>query len=61
NIKFDFNTQHDCVSAACEATGVCPVMQEHVESDKTENSIVHTPLDCFIINTPSFHNPHLIR
>ncbi|KAJ7716174.1 hypothetical protein B0H14DRAFT_3098827 [Mycena olivaceomarginata] len=31
NIKFDFNTQHDCVSAACEATG------ERVESDNTEH------------------------
>ncbi|KAJ7362661.1 hypothetical protein DFH08DRAFT_1025021 [Mycena albidolilacea] len=61
SIKFDFNTQHDCVSAACEATGVRPVMQERVESDKTENFIVHTPLDRFIINTHSFHNPHLVR
>ncbi|KAJ7703815.1 hypothetical protein B0H14DRAFT_3647123 [Mycena olivaceomarginata] len=61
NIKFDFNTQHDCVSAACEATGVRPVMQERVESDNTEHFIVHTPLDRFIINTHSFHNPHLVR
>ncbi|KAJ7847928.1 hypothetical protein B0H14DRAFT_2309354, partial [Mycena olivaceomarginata] len=60
-IKFDFNTQHDCVSAACEATGVRPVMQERVESDNTEHFIVHTPLDRFIINTHSFHNPHLVR
>ncbi|KAJ7827278.1 hypothetical protein B0H14DRAFT_3088392 [Mycena olivaceomarginata] len=42
NIKFDFNTQHDCVSAACEATGVRPVMQERVESDNTEHFIVPT-------------------
>ncbi|KAJ6610918.1 hypothetical protein B0H10DRAFT_2165978 [Mycena sp. CBHHK59/15] len=61
NIKFDFNTQHHCFSAGCEATGVCPVMQERVESDKTEHFIVHAPLDCFIINTHSFHNPHLVR
>ncbi|KAJ6548053.1 hypothetical protein B0H10DRAFT_1969390 [Mycena sp. CBHHK59/15] len=61
NIKFDFNTQHDCFSAGCEATGVRPVMQEHVESDKTERFIVHAPLDRFIINTHSFHNPHLVR
>ncbi|KAJ6528825.1 hypothetical protein B0H19DRAFT_1214565 [Mycena capillaripes] len=61
NIEFDFNTQHDCFSARCEATGVRPVMQERVESDKTEHFIVHAPLDRFIINTHSFHNPHLIR
>ncbi|KAJ6615369.1 hypothetical protein B0H10DRAFT_2220401 [Mycena sp. CBHHK59/15] len=61
NIKFDFNTQHDCFSAGCEATGVRPVMQERVESDKTELFIVHAPLDRFIINTHSFHNPHLVR
>ena len=61
NIKFDFNTQHDCFSAGCEAAGVRPVMQERVESDKTEHFIVHAPLDRFIINTHSFHNPHLVR
>ncbi|KAJ7460434.1 hypothetical protein B0H11DRAFT_2316022 [Mycena galericulata] len=61
NIKFDFNAQHDCFTARCEATGVRPVMQERVESDKTEQFIVHAPLDRFIINTHSFHNSHLIR
>ncbi|KAJ7120082.1 hypothetical protein C8R44DRAFT_736938 [Mycena epipterygia] len=61
NIKFDFNTQHDCFSAGCEATGVRPVMQERVESDKAEHFIVHAPPDRFIINTHSFHNPHLVR
>ncbi|KAJ7723604.1 hypothetical protein B0H14DRAFT_2641787 [Mycena olivaceomarginata] len=45
----------------CEAMGVRPVMQERVESDNTEHFIVHTPLDHFIINTHSFHNPHLVR
>ncbi|KAJ7312854.1 hypothetical protein DFH08DRAFT_1042132 [Mycena albidolilacea] len=48
NIKFDFNTQHDCVSAACEATGIRPVMQERVESDKTGNFIVHTHLTALL-------------
>ncbi|KAJ6525374.1 hypothetical protein B0H19DRAFT_1214937 [Mycena capillaripes] len=61
NIKFDFNTQHDCFSAGCEATGVRLVMQGRVESDKTEHFIVHAPLDRFIVNTHSFHNPHLVR
>ncbi|KAJ7768675.1 hypothetical protein DFH07DRAFT_769222 [Mycena maculata] len=61
NIKFDFNAQHDCFTARCEATGVRPVMQERVESDQTEQFIVHAPLDRFIINTHSFHNSHLIR
>ncbi|KAJ6631589.1 hypothetical protein B0H10DRAFT_2159828 [Mycena sp. CBHHK59/15] len=60
NIKFDFNAQHDCFTARCEATGVRPIMQERVESDKTEQFIVHAPLDRFIINTHSFHNSHLI-
>ncbi|KAF8140706.1 hypothetical protein K438DRAFT_1531072, partial [Mycena galopus ATCC 62051] len=61
NIKFDFNTQHDCFSAKCEATGVRALMQERVESDKTEHFIVHAPLDQFIVNINSFHNPHLVR
>ncbi|KAJ7887963.1 hypothetical protein B0H13DRAFT_1468700, partial [Mycena leptocephala] len=61
NIKFDFNTQHDCLSAKCEATGVRAVMQERVESDESEHFIVHAPLDRFIVNMDSFHNPHLVR
>ncbi|KAJ6597903.1 hypothetical protein B0H10DRAFT_2231848 [Mycena sp. CBHHK59/15] len=61
NIKFDFNTQHDCFSAKCEATGVCAVMQERVESDESEHFIVHAPLDRFIVNMDSFHNPHLVH
>ncbi|KAJ7868525.1 hypothetical protein B0H14DRAFT_2346529, partial [Mycena olivaceomarginata] len=61
NIKFDFNTQHDCFSAGCEATGVRPAMQERVESDKIEHFIVHAPLDRFVINTHGFHNSHLVR
>jgi hypothetical protein len=36
-------------------------MQERVESDKTEDFIIHAQLDRFIINTTSFHNPHLVR
>ncbi|KAF8202702.1 hypothetical protein K438DRAFT_1965189 [Mycena galopus ATCC 62051] len=61
NIKFDFKNQHDCFSAKCEATGVRALMQERVESDKTEHFIVHAPLDQFIVNINSFHNPHLVR
>jgi hypothetical protein len=36
-------------------------MQERVESDKTENFIVHNALDRFIINSHAFHNAHLLR
>ncbi|KAF7351786.1 hypothetical protein MSAN_01612000 [Mycena sanguinolenta] len=61
NIKFDFNVQHDCFSAKCAATGVRAIMQERVASDKTENFIIHTQLDRFIVNINSFHNPHLVR
>ncbi|KAJ7778754.1 hypothetical protein DFH07DRAFT_865468 [Mycena maculata] len=61
NVKFNFNVQHDCYSAKCEARGVRMQMQEWVESDKTENFIVHNPLDRYIINSHAFHNTHLIR
>ncbi|KAJ7202961.1 hypothetical protein C8J57DRAFT_1735527 [Mycena rebaudengoi] len=61
NLKFIFNVQHDCHSAKCEASGVRLRMQERVESDKTENYIVHGALDRFIINTHAFHNAHLLR
>ncbi|KAJ7932028.1 hypothetical protein B0H13DRAFT_1532464, partial [Mycena leptocephala] len=36
-------------------------IQERVESDITENPIVHAPLDRFIINSHVFHNAHLLR
>ncbi|KAJ7281324.1 hypothetical protein C8J57DRAFT_1433345 [Mycena rebaudengoi] len=61
NIKFLFNVQHDCHSAKCEATGIRLRMQERIASDKTENYIVHKPLDRFFINTHAFHNAHLLR
>ncbi|KAJ7501671.1 hypothetical protein B0H11DRAFT_1855349 [Mycena galericulata] len=61
NVKFKVNVQHDCHTAKCEATGERAVMQERVESDKTETFIVHKPLDRFIINSHAFHNAHLLR
>ncbi|KAJ7689562.1 hypothetical protein B0H17DRAFT_1160101 [Mycena rosella] len=61
NIKFEFNVQHDCCSAECEATGVRMRMQERVQSDQTENYIIHNNLDRFLINTHAFHNAHLLR
>lgn len=36
-------------------------MQERVESDQTENYIVHNSLDRFFINSHAFHNAHLLR
>ncbi|KAJ7502054.1 hypothetical protein B0H11DRAFT_1855007 [Mycena galericulata] len=61
NIKFNVNVQHDCHTAKCEATGVRMQMQERVESEKTENYIVHNTLDRYIINSHAFHNAHLLR
>ncbi|KAF7378116.1 hypothetical protein MSAN_00235900 [Mycena sanguinolenta] len=61
NIKFKFNVQHDCESAKCDASGVRLQMQERIESDQTENFVVHKPLDRFFINSHAFHNAHLLR
>ncbi|KAJ6556089.1 hypothetical protein B0H19DRAFT_1210733 [Mycena capillaripes] len=61
SVLFKFNVQHDCDSGKCEATGVRLRMQERVESDQTENFIVHKTLDRFIIKTHAFHNAHLLR
>ncbi|KAJ7661125.1 hypothetical protein B0H17DRAFT_1163038 [Mycena rosella] len=61
DILFKFNAQHDCFTAKCEASGVRLRMQERVESDKTENYIVHKSLDRFLINSHAFHNAHLLR
>ncbi|KAJ6609917.1 hypothetical protein B0H10DRAFT_1687181, partial [Mycena sp. CBHHK59/15] len=55
------NSQHDCYTRKSEATRERLCMREHVESDTTENLIVHAPLDRFIINSHAFHNAHLLR
>ncbi|KAJ6620494.1 hypothetical protein B0H10DRAFT_1875947 [Mycena sp. CBHHK59/15] len=60
-LKFKFNVQHDCRTAKCEATGEHIRMQERVESDNTENFIIHESLDRFIVNSHAFHNAHLLR
>ncbi|KAJ6611590.1 hypothetical protein B0H10DRAFT_2285157 [Mycena sp. CBHHK59/15] len=61
SLRFKFNVQHDCYTAKCEATGERSRIQERVESDQTENFIVHNSLDRFIINSHAFHNAHLLR
>ncbi|KAJ6619173.1 hypothetical protein B0H10DRAFT_1946997 [Mycena sp. CBHHK59/15] len=61
SLRFKFNVQHDCYTAKCEATGEHSRIQERVESDQTENFIVHNSLDRFIINSHAFHNAHLLR
>ncbi|KAJ7715958.1 hypothetical protein B0H16DRAFT_1667025 [Mycena metata] len=61
DIRFLYNTQHDCHVAECEATGERPRMQERVESNVMEKFIVHQPVERFIINTHAFHNAHLLR
>ncbi|KAF7308303.1 hypothetical protein HMN09_00678300 [Mycena chlorophos] len=61
DLKFNFNVQHDCRAAKCTASGTRTVMQERVESQKTENFIEHRPVKRYILNMHSFHNPHLIR
>ncbi|KAJ7726809.1 hypothetical protein DFH07DRAFT_945958, partial [Mycena maculata] len=49
NIKFQYNVQHDCQLAKCEATGENPRMQERVDSGITDKFIVHNPVERFII------------
>ncbi|KAJ7925574.1 hypothetical protein B0H13DRAFT_1521692, partial [Mycena leptocephala] len=58
---FKVNVQHDCYTAKCEATAERLRMQERVESDQIKNSIMHEPLDRFIINSHAFHNAHLLH
>ncbi|KAJ7657132.1 hypothetical protein B0H17DRAFT_1263286 [Mycena rosella] len=61
NIKFKLNVQHDCRSAKCDASGVRLRIQERVESDQTEDYIIHKSLDRFLINIHAFQNAHLLR
>ncbi|KAJ7327990.1 hypothetical protein DFH08DRAFT_615407, partial [Mycena albidolilacea] len=61
NIRFQYNAQHDCNHAKCEATGERPRMQERVDSGLVDNFIIHKPTEHFIMNTHGFHNAHLLR
>ncbi|KAJ7820467.1 hypothetical protein B0H14DRAFT_3735670 [Mycena olivaceomarginata] len=61
NVKFEYNAQHDCDHAKCEATGERPRMQERVDSGLVDKFIVHQPIERFVLNTHGFHNAHLLR
>ncbi|KAJ6615078.1 hypothetical protein B0H10DRAFT_1950204 [Mycena sp. CBHHK59/15] len=54
DIRFLYNTQHDCEEAGCEATGERPHMQERVDTGLTDKVIVHKPVERFIINTHAY-------
>ena len=58
---FDFNVQHDCRLAKCTASGSRRQVQECVESEVTEEFIIHEPVHQYIVNTHAFHNAHLLR
>jgi hypothetical protein len=60
-IKFDFNVQHNCHLAKCSATGTQQRVQERVNSDVTEEFIIHKATTRYVINMHSFHNAHLVR
>ncbi|KAF7308071.1 hypothetical protein MKEN_01169400 [Mycena kentingensis (nom. inval.)] len=61
SILFLFNTQHDCCTARCAATGTRRVVQERQLTDITEAVIEHQDVDIYIINIAAFHNAHLLR
>ncbi|KAJ7202121.1 hypothetical protein GGX14DRAFT_571015 [Mycena pura] len=61
DIKFQYNAQHDCIHARCEATGERARLQERVNSGLVDKFIEHKPIERFILNTHGFHNTHLLR
>ncbi|KAH6874840.1 hypothetical protein BKA70DRAFT_1449269 [Coprinopsis sp. MPI-PUGE-AT-0042] len=62
DILFDYNVQHDCVTARCQASGEWPAKQERKDSGKTDSFIVHVvDIQRYVINTHAFHNAHLLR
>lgn len=58
---FQYNVQHDCRTVHCVASGKRPLVQERIQTELTESSIEHKPIDTFLINIHAFHNAHLIR
>ena len=60
-ILFNYNVQHDCRFAKCTTSGKQAIIQERVQSEKTEVYIEHQPVNRYLVNTHAFHNAHLIR
>ena len=60
-ILFNYNVQHDCRFAKCTTSGKRAIIQERVQSEKTEVFVEHQPINRYLVNTHAFHNAHLIR
>ncbi|KAF9455297.1 hypothetical protein BDZ94DRAFT_1137170, partial [Collybia nuda] len=60
-IMFQYNVQHDCEYAQCTGSGERQVVQERVVSGISENFLVHSAIDQYVINTHGQHNIHLIH
>lgn len=61
NILFNYNVQHDCRFAKCTTSGKRAIIQERVQSEKTEVYVEHQPINRYLVNTHAFHNAHFIR
>lgn len=61
-VKFNFNVQHDCRKAHCEATGSRVLQQERLDSDHIQQFIEHSSeVEEYIVNLHALHNAHLLR
>ncbi|TFK34493.1 hypothetical protein BDQ12DRAFT_763286 [Crucibulum laeve] len=62
DILFIFNAQHDCVTAGCKISESAEhEHQERLETTISRKSVIHSPLDRYILNMHSLHNAHLVR
>lgn len=62
DVMFKFNVQHDCRSAHCTISSDTEFMQQERHQTNIQlQSVKHTTLQRFIINTHSLHNGHLLR
>ncbi|KAJ6625670.1 hypothetical protein B0H10DRAFT_1782828, partial [Mycena sp. CBHHK59/15] len=61
SIMFLFSAEHDCHLADCQATALCSVTQEGVETSRTVHLIEHADDDHFIVNLAGLHNGTLLR
>ncbi|KAI0827855.1 hypothetical protein BC628DRAFT_1409428 [Trametes gibbosa] len=60
-VLFIFNAQHHCRACGCTRLKDQRIMQERKLTERTRSSLIHKPIECYLVNTHVLHNAALLR